>query len=51
MICLSECNGPVLCQADGCWYCPRWQTDDYDCEVCRELEQDAADRANDMAAA
>ena len=50
MISPSECQGPVLCQSDGCWYCPRRPYDEtFDCDACRAEEQDAADRANDMA--
>ena len=30
------CHGPVLCQADGIWYCPLTDDDEYDCEECRD---------------
>lgn len=47
-----NCWGPVLDEADGCWYCRmRPDDDEFDCEACRAAEQEWADRANDLEAA
>lgn len=36
----SDCLGPVLCEADGIYYCRVTGLDEYDCEACGWEEWD-----------